>query len=175
MAQSETAPDNLIEIGTVLKSNGSDGELLMGFREIDPEDIDVEEPVFIYFDGLPVPFFIKSISEKGSSKALVRLRGISSLKDAEEVTGKGVFVDGSVYSFEDAGEDFTDLVGWTVIDEKGDPLGVVSGVEDIPGNPCLYIQKENGEESLIPLHEDFIVSADYDSRTLSVSLPDGLL
>ena len=47
--------EHLKKIAQVLKSNGSDGELLMGFREIGPEDLDISEPVFIHFDGLPVP------------------------------------------------------------------------------------------------------------------------
>ena len=47
--------DNLQQVAQVLKSNGTDGELVMGFREIAPEDINPKEPVFIIFDGLPVP------------------------------------------------------------------------------------------------------------------------
>jgi hypothetical protein len=42
-------------IAQILKSNGRDGELLMSFVGIAPEDIDTREPVFIEFDGLPVP------------------------------------------------------------------------------------------------------------------------
>jgi hypothetical protein len=51
--------DNLQQIAQVLKSNGTDGELVLGFREIAPEDINLNEPVFIVFDGLPVPFYIE--------------------------------------------------------------------------------------------------------------------
>ena len=50
--------DDLQQVAQVLKSNGTDGELVMGFREIAPEDINLQEPVFIVFDGLPVPFYI---------------------------------------------------------------------------------------------------------------------
>ena len=45
----------MLQIAQVLKSNGTDGELVLGFREIAPEDINLQEPVFIIFDGLPVP------------------------------------------------------------------------------------------------------------------------
>ena len=51
----------MLQIAQVLKSNGTDGELVMSFREIAPEDINLKEPVFIVFDGLPVPFFIESL------------------------------------------------------------------------------------------------------------------
>ena len=52
--------DDLQQVAQVLKSNGTDGELVMSFRDIAPEDINIKEPVFIVFDGLPVPFFIES-------------------------------------------------------------------------------------------------------------------
>lgn len=49
---------DLIQVARILKSNGTDGELLISFRDIAPEDIDTQEPVFIYCDGLPVPFLL---------------------------------------------------------------------------------------------------------------------
>ena len=55
-------------IGQVLKSNGRDGELLVSFSGIAPEEIDLEEPVFIEFDGLPVPFISKH-STSGATPA----------------------------------------------------------------------------------------------------------
>ena len=73
-----------------MKSNGTDGELVLGFREIAPEDINLQEPVFIIFDGLPVPFYIESFTKRGNAKALVRLTDIRSMEDAEELAGKAV-------------------------------------------------------------------------------------
>ena len=67
--------DDLHQVAQVLKSNGTDGELVLGFRDIAPDDINLNEPVFIVFDGLPVPFFIESFTKRGNSKALVRLTG----------------------------------------------------------------------------------------------------
>ena len=65
------ASSDFLRIARVLKSYGTEGEILVGFREIGPEDLNLKEPVFIMFDGLPVPFFIESFQPKGSSKALV--------------------------------------------------------------------------------------------------------
>ena len=63
--------DNLQQVAQVLKSNGTDGELVMSFREIAPEDINLQEPVFIIFDGLPVPFYIESFTRRGNTKAQI--------------------------------------------------------------------------------------------------------
>ena len=108
--------DNLQQIAQVLKSNGTDGELVMSFREIAPEDISLNEPVFIVFDGLPVPFFIESFSKRGNSKALVRLTDICSMEDAEELAGKAVYVEEESLpemTLEDDG--YAALIGWLLL------------------------------------------------------------
>lgn len=154
----------MIQIAKILKSNGTDGGILLGMRDISVDELDLQEPVYIYFDGLPTPFFIQDIQPKGTSKAIVHLNDIVNLKDAEEVVGRDVFVEGEWE--EEQEEDFT---GWTLYD-KQTRVGTVSGIEPIPGNPCLYVG-----ETLVPLHEDFVISMDYDTRTLVLDLPDGLL
>ena len=80
----------MLQVAQVLKSNGTDGELVMSFREIAPEDINLSGPVLIIFDGLPVPFFIESFTKRGNSKALVRLTDICSQEDVDEIAGKAV-------------------------------------------------------------------------------------
>ena len=164
--------EGLIQIARVLKSNGVDGELLLGFRDIDPDDINLKEPVFIEFDGLPVPFFILSLVRKGSSKAIVRLNDINNLEDAEEVVGKAIY--SPEENWEDLEEELPDLEGWTIYAEDGTKLGVITSLEDIPGNLCINVETDHGSV-MIPLHEDFIVSTDTDSRSLTMCLPEGLL
>lgn len=164
---------DLLQIAKVLKSNGTDGELLMGFRDLDPEDIDLEEPVFIYYDGLPVPFFIESLTRRGMSKALVRLTSITSLEDAEEVVGQAVYMEKDALAFEDDGQDLEELIGWTLYD-GGSRVGEVSGVEDIPGNPCLYVDVQ-GSEAMIPLHPDLLDSMNPEKKEIHMHLPEGLL
>ena len=118
--------DNLQQIAQVLKSNGTDGELVMGFREIAPEDINLNEPVFIVFDGLPVPFFIESFTKRGNTKALVRLTDICSMEDVEEIAGKAVYVEEDTLGELSLEEDgFEALVGWMLLtpeipDQVGD-------------------------------------------------------
>ncbi|MCQ2157949.1 MAG: hypothetical protein MJY53_06135 [Bacteroidales bacterium] len=154
----------MLQIAKVLKSNGIDGDILIGIRDIEIQDIDLKEPVFIYFDGLPVPFFIESISPKGTGKAIVHITDVNSLKDAEEIVGEGIFIDA-----EEEDEQENDFIGWEVFD-KGERIGAVTGIEPIPGNLCLYIG-----EKLIPLHEDFIIEADPQKKELFLELPEGIM
>ena len=190
------------QIAQVLKSNGTDGELVMSFREIAPEDINQKEPVFIYFDGLPVPFFIESLVKRGHSKALVHLTGIKNQEDVEEIAGKAVYVDDNILpelSLEEDG--FAALVGWTLLtpaeipDQVGDDeeaveddeeaslpaltgnlyvVGEITEFIDIPNNPCIEVETENGAV-MIPLHQDLILSVDPENQELIMQIPAGLL
>jgi len=196
--------DDLQQVAQVLKSNGTDGELVMGFREIAPEDINLKEPVFIVFDGLPVPFFIESFTKRGNSKALVRLTDICSMEDVEEIAGKAVYVEEDSLpelSLEEDG--YAALVGWVVLtpeipDQVGDDEGVIeddseaaapslpaltgnlievgtiTDFMDIPNNPCIEVETENGAV-ILPLHEDFILSVDPEYQEIIMQIPAGLI
>ena len=169
------SPDSLIQIAKVLKSHGTDGGVLLGFRNVMPEDIDPQEPVFIAFDGLPVPFFFDSFSRKGRDKAIVHLTDVVSLEDAEELVGRAVLAEeDSIAGWdEDDGPSLDDFVG-LVLFNRDARVGEITDYEDIPGNPCLYVDTENGQ-AMVPLHEDFILSVDPDAGEIVMDLPDGLV
>ena len=159
----------MLRVAQVLKSNGTDGELLLSFFDIAPEDIDLQEPVFIEFDGLPVPFYFESFTPRGNNRALVRLTGVRSLKDADELAGQSVYAD----YFEEEEEE--DLVGWMVCNAEGQTVGTVVDYEDIPGNLCLWVERPDGEQVLLPFHEDLILSMEESTQTITMSIPEGIL
>ena len=154
----------MLQIAKILKSNGTDGGLLIGVRDIEVGQIELQEPVFIEFDGLPVPFFIQDIQQRGTAKAVIHLNDIVNLEDAEEVVGRPIFIEGE---WEE--EEELDFTGWTLLN-RGQRVGTVTGMEPIPGNLCLYVG-----ETLVPLHPDLILSADPATRILDLDLPEGLL
>ena len=172
--------ENLQQIAQVLKSNGTDGELVLGFREIAPEDINLKEPVFIVFDGLPVPFFIESFTKRGNTKALVRLTDICSMEDVEEIAGKAVYVEEDALPEMSLEEDgYAALVGWMVLTPAEDEevlieVGEITDFLDIPNNPCIEVETENGAV-MIPLHEDFILAVDEENLEIIMQIPAGLL
>ena len=154
----------MLQIAKILKSNGTDGAVLIGMRGMSAGDIDLAEPVFIEFDGLPVPFFIESILPKGTSKAIVHLTGVSCLEDAEEMVGRDICLEGEEEE-EEMEEDFT---GWLLLD-KGEPVGGITGIEPIPGNVCLYVG-----DMMVPFHEDLVIWVDKEHMELNLDLPEGL-
>ena len=241
--------DDLQQVAQVLKSNGTDGELVLGFRDIAPEDINLEEPVFIVFDGLPVPFFIESFTKRGNTKALVHLTDICSMEDVEEIEGKAVYVaEDSMPEMSLEEDGYAALVGWMVLtpgdfstslEMTGDEfemteeeletteeefemtedelettedefettedelemtesdteettdchsdrpegveesvvlmeVGEITDFMDIPNNPCIEVETENGAV-ILPLHEDFIISIDPENQEIIMQIPAGLI
>ena len=84
-------------------------------------------------------------------------------------------------SLEDDG--YAALVGWTVLTPVPDfsaeepefmEVGEISDFMDIPNNPCLEVETENGAV-IIPLHEDFILSVDPEYQEIIMQIPEGLL
>ena len=168
------------QVAQVLKSNGTDGELVLGFREIAPEDINLQEPVFIVFDGLPVPFYIESFQKRGNTKALVHLTDIRTMEDVEEITGKAVYISDDQMpeiTLEDDG--YAALVGWMVLTPAAEEdavyeVGEITEFFDIPNNPCIEVETENGAV-MIPLHEDLIISLDPEYQEIIMKIPEGLI
>ena len=181
----------MLQIAQVLKSNGTDGELVMSFREIAPEDINLQEPVFIYFDGLPVPFYIESFTKRGNTKALVRLTDICSMEDVEEIAGKAVYIEeGQLPEMSIEEDGYAALVGWILLTPaenfqseleelpEEEPalieVGEITDFIDIPNNPCIEVETENGAV-MIPLHEDLILSVDPEYQEIIMQIPAGLV
>ena len=161
----------MLAVAKIVKSFGTDGGLLVS-PGAELEELDFQEPVFIVFDGLQVPFFIQDCTPKGS-RAVIHLNDVHNLADAEELVGLKIYAD-----IDEDGEGEEDFTGWTILD-KGREVGRCTGLEDIPGNPCLIVEvvadgKGPASEALIPLHADFVISADDDARTLNLDLPSGL-
>ena len=150
------------KIAQVLKSNGVEGELLISFLDFDPEDLVLEEPVFIETDGLPVPYFFDAFTRRGAGRALVRLTGVRSLRDADELAGRAIYLD-------------IDETGWALEDQDGQKVGVVVDYEDIPGNPCLVVETTPGHTVLVPLREELLLDLEAESRTVRIEIPTGLL
>ena len=182
----------MLRIGKILKSNGTDGGLLVSAPEVELETL--TGPVLVEFDGLPAPFFFEDCVRRGNSRYIVHMTGVTSLKDAEEMVGRDILFDGS---FEDSeSSEPEDFIGWTVLDAGPSDysarassagvqvasaaadvphlVGVVEDFEPIPGNFCLYVRTPAGDQVMIPLHEDFVVSVDTSSRELVLNLPSGL-
>ncbi|MBP5506134.1 MAG: hypothetical protein J6X89_08580 [Bacteroidales bacterium] len=148
----------------ILKSYGNEGGVIISAPEVDIEER-ANEPVFIEFDGLPVPFFIQEVTPRGGAKYYLKLEDIDSLAQAEELVGM------EPYFNDEDDEDGEDIVGFTLLDQNGKAVGEITAFEDIPGNPCIEISSG----ALIPCPEECIIDVDPDRKTIRLQIAEGLL
>jgi 16S rRNA processing protein RimM len=154
--------------GEVLKTFGTDGELIVKISESVPENI--KEPVFIHIDGLWVPFYFKLFEMRGK-KAKIVFENMESEELAEELVGKKIFSQPKNLSGEFVTE-LSGLEGFTVIDSNLGNLGQVCAVFEYPGNPCIEITV-NGKQVLIPLNG--IKKLESRKKLIHTTIPEGLL
>ncbi len=164
--------DTLTAVAQVLKSYGTDGSLMISFPEELRLHLEKEEPVWLFYDGLPVPFFIDTLEPKGNKKAIVKFTDIDSQEAAEEAVGRKIYIEET--AAEEADGEFTleDLIGFAVYNQKKKKVGTLGAVLDFSGNVCLELA-ESG--ALIPFHDDLLLGFDPEAGTIQLEISDGLL
>ena len=133
----------------VAKSYGDKGDVVINLSPSDPKDINFEGPVFIYFDGLPVPFFIESCQAKGGRR-IVKFENIDTFEEAEEIVGKEIFL-----NIDEDQDDALSIIGMEVYDSNNVLIGVITDYTNAAGNE--FIAVVYGERGTLPLHDDLII------------------
>ncbi len=168
---------DLLPVAQIVKSYDVNGEVVIRLSSGILEDYNFKkEPVFIIFDGLPVPFFITSFKTKGSNGALVKFETINDLSHSEELLKKEILVDSSTIDPDsiDMDEDqamAAFLMGFKVKDQNGKLVGEISDYYNYPNNPCIEL---NGKH-LVPFNEELILKLDNKKRVIAMTIPGGLL
>ncbi|MBQ6958604.1 MAG: hypothetical protein IJP77_08620 [Bacteroidales bacterium] len=151
----------------VLKSWGASGEVVLSRPEGDLQDLKSQEPVFIAFDGLPVPFFFESVQPRGG-RFIVKFEGIDTLAEAEELVGREVTFENETEEEEDT------LVGLQVRDSRTRRIiGEIVDSSDYGGNIVITVETADRGDVLLPIHEELIVGIHNDIITLDI--PEGLI
>ncbi len=166
------ATEGYFKVGYVIKTHGLKGEVTIAFDSSStlPEG---HKALFILYGDQYVPHFIQNYSPRGQ-KAFIKFEDISTVEDAERITGCGVFlpkksrpkpVKGAFYGDE--------VIGFQVRDNAGSVIGVVAEVSEGP-NPQLIVHHHD-KEVLIPLNGPFIQLVQKSKKEITVDLPEGLL
>jgi ribosomal 30S subunit maturation factor RimM len=104
----------------------------------------------------------------------------------DEIAGKAVYIEDDnapELSLEEDG--YAALEGWILLTpsscipdmEEADELvevGEITEFIDIPNNPCIEVDTENGAV-MLPLHHDLILSVDPENQEIIMQIPAGLL
>lgn len=121
--------------------------------------------------------FIEEYRFRSDTTALVKLEGVDTAEKARMFTNVEVYFPKKYVEQDDETEDIPTwnfFIGFKVKDVRHGDLGEIVAVDDSTMNVLFAIEKD-GEELLLPAHEEFICKLDKKKRLLTVDVPDGLL
>ncbi|MFO8022666.1 MAG: ribosome maturation factor RimM [Perlabentimonas sp.] len=164
----------LTEVGVIKRTHGVNGEVqVIWNNDFKPDNAELES-VFLQIEGIPIPFFIKKLRNKGINDSLVLFDEVESIEQANEIMGLSIYAE--IIRKEEPDEIFLDdLVGYTIISSNGVQVGTIEELQDYAGNLVFQIVNTAGHETLIPATSDFILELDEEEKILIMELPEGLI
>jgi len=160
-------------VGRIVAAHGIRGEIAVHPLTKDPERFFDLEQVLLSrgetADESILTLTIESVRlHKG--RVLLKLAGIRTRNDAESLIDRAVYIRTEEELRLSEGEYFIDsLVGLNVFDQAGCSMGVVSQVDDIPGNPLLTVTLPDGVDVMVPFQKAFVLSVDLSLSRLVLS------
>lgn len=169
------AGEDFINIGTILKTFGNHGDLIIKLEFDNLSGLQKMESVFLELDGERVPFFIESFEQKAESRALIHFETINTVEKAARLTGAALFLSVSMLpSLPDDEYYFHEIIGFSVTDEDYGMIGKLAEVLEMPHQDIFRIM--NGEkEILIPAVEEIVVGIDRKKMVIHIKAPEGLI
>lgn len=163
--------EELIEIGKISKTHGTRGEVVCN---INADLLETADPDYLILsiDNLFVPFFIEEYRYKTDNSIILLLTDVSNSAAAQNLVGSSLYIElkqlPEDYQIE---PQFGNLIGYKVEDNNKVLLGIIEAIDTTTIN--TLVQLDNG--IVLPLHEDFIESADSKNHVLVLNLPQGLI
>lgn len=184
-------PEDVYLIGRLTRTHGIKGEMELQFTD-DAFDRGEVDYVVLLLDGIFVPFFFEEYRFKNNEAALIKFADIDSEKDARRLVGVSVYYPHAALPADDAPEirSLQAFVGYTVLlpdltavqaDDTENAgmstreLGCITHVATTPSSALLTVETEEGEEVLLPLHDDFVLDYDTRRRYLVLNVPEEIL
>lgn len=175
--------EEVYKIGRIGKTHGVKGEVSFQFDDDIFDRVDAEYLV-LDIDGILVPFFMEEYRFRNDSICLVKFCDIDTQQRASELTGCDVYFPRALAD-EDEQPSLSSLVGFTIINATkdsvgeaaepsvadGSPIGTIAAIDDSTLN--VLFELEDGR--LIPAIDDLVNNIDMHNKTITMTLPEGLL
>lgn len=162
---------DVYKIGQIGRTHGIKGEVTFNFTD-DVWDRAESEYLFLRVEGILVPFFLEEYRFRSDSTALLKFLDYDSANDVQFLVGCEVFFPHTLTPEVGGDDEYTwrYFTGFELFDETAGHIGTIDRVDDSTQNVLFQVG-----ERLIPAAEDWIKDINHKERTISMSLPEGLL
>ncbi len=160
-------------VGAIAGSFGVKGEVRLKSFCAEPAAIATYAPLFTEANPKGFSITITGAIKNGFS---ARLSGIDSKEQAEELRGTQLFTDrDKLPGLPDQEYYHADLIGLSVIDTGGHPLGTIKSVLNHGASDLLEVSPPNQSATvLVPFTRDVVPTVDLTSGRIIIDPPAGL-
>ncbi len=163
-----------INIGRIVATFGTKGELVLKHALGKKTALKNVEAVFIEEQKESrLPYFVTASKAKNEDEIFLQVEGILTKESAQRLVKKNVWLKEEDFRNLAGKSAPISLLGYMIINE-GKKLALVEEVIEMPHQVLLRITL-NGNEALIPLHDETLDKIDRKKKELHLTLPDGLL
>lgn len=167
--------EEVYRIGRLGKPHGVKGELSFQFSDDVFDRVDADFLV-LEIDGILVPFFMEAYRFRSSEVALVKFADVDTEEQARELTGCSVYFPREHAEADTENASWPEIIGYAVVDAgTGQTVGRIADVDTGTVNTLFVVQTDAGGECLIPASDELVMGVDKAARTLTMTIPDGLL
>lgn len=162
-------------VGTIVNKFSFKGELLVKLDTDDPELFLEMESVFIEIGKNLVPFFIERSQLHKSLLLRVKFEDVDDEPMADSLMKRELYLPlEALPELEGTQFYYHEIVGFEMIDTEYGSVGTITGVNDSAAQ-ALFEVDHDGEEVLIPISDEFIISLDREQKIITVTAPEGLI
>ncbi len=163
-------------LGSITKKHGTSGDVVVYLDTDQPQAYTELESVLIRRGGDLIPFFISDITPLKENHFRFTFEEINSIEEAESWIDSELYLPLAILP-PLSGKKFYyhEIVGFEVIQNSSNSIGIVQEVLDRPTQPIFVILGSNEKEILIPAIDEFIESIDRAEKKLYIQAPEGLI
>ena len=161
-----------LTVGFLRRPHGVRGEIVMDLHTDFPERLKRGRRLLVSEDHTPLSIQSVRAHQNG---VLIKFNGIDTPEDAGKFRNQWVYAamkdlpplpEGQHYQHE--------LLGINVVDEDGNPLGVLTEIMETGANNVYVVKDDSGKEILLPAIPSVILDLDTGRRLMRVHLLEGL-
>ncbi|MCB9032760.1 MAG: hypothetical protein H6553_02870 [Chitinophagales bacterium] len=161
----------LIEIGKTLKVHGVQGAIKIFIASHYINDFE-KKVNFLFIDEVPYQIVEKEIV--ADDHAIVLLDDITTKDAAQRLSNKTIKVDAKNIQEKNPTKELLALVGYTLKDKTSKTNIIIQDIIEYPSQ-LMIKSTHNNNEILLPLHPDFVQSINHKTKTIVVTLPEGII
>ena len=164
----------MIRIGKIVATHGINGSLILTHVVGNSKWLKKGNALYVEMQkGSYIPYFISYIKANNDEEYLMNIEDIDKIESAKKLVTKNVYIDESILSA--FAKQFPLLwIGFNLIDKKEGEIGKIEDVMQT-GNQWIAKLTYKDTEVLVPLIDQTIDDVNIKTRTIQLTLPDGLL